>query len=103
MEVVARAEALDRGHLGAVRLGGEDRAALNGLAVQVHGAGAAVRGVAPDVRAGKSELVAQPVDEEESRLDLRVAPLTVDGGLHAYGRAHLLLPGSVSSLGRGCY
>jgi Rrf2 family protein len=58
------AEALDRGDLAAVGLGGEDGARLHRDAVQCHRAGAALGGVTADVGAGEPEAVAQEVDEE---------------------------------------
>ena len=53
-----------------VGLDGEQHAALHRLAVQVDRAGAAVAGVAADVRAGQLEVVAEEVDEQPPRVDV---------------------------------
>ena len=60
--VTSRAVGLDR----------QDRARLHRLAVEVHGAGAAVGRVAPDVGAGEAQLVAQRVDEQEPWLHVQL-------------------------------
>ena len=78
VEVVDLADALDRRHLVAVGLDGEDGARLHRLAVEEDGAGAARGRVAADHRARQPELLAQVVDEELSRLDLRRVALAVD-------------------------
>ena len=54
--------------LGAVGLDREHRAALDGLAVQLDGAGAAQRRLAADVRTGESDHLAQVMNQEKSRL-----------------------------------
>ena len=69
---------LDRLDLAAVGADGEHRARLGALAVDEDGACAAMAGVAADVRPGQQEHVAQEVDEEEARLDVRLARLAVD-------------------------
>ena len=67
--------ALDGLDLGAVRLHGEQQARADGDAVEPDGARAADAVLAPDVRPGQSERVAQEVGEQEPRLDLfAVAP-----------------------------
>ena len=48
-------------------------------AVQLHGAGAAVAGVAADRRADLADAFPQVVHEEQPRLDLVLALLPVDG------------------------
>ena len=70
--VVAVGEALDGRDVGAVRLDGEHRAALDGLAVDVDGARAALAGVAADVRAGQVEVLAEGLDEQSSGLDVEL-------------------------------
>jgi hypothetical protein len=65
-----RGDPLDRRHLAAVGLHGEDGAALHGLAVEVDGAGAAVAGVAADDGADLPQLLPQVVDEECPRFDV---------------------------------
>src|SRR5882724_2613094 len=62
MELAALLQALDRGDLGAVGLDGEHRARLHRIAVEDHGARAAVRRVAADVRARHPEHFADEVD-----------------------------------------
>src|SRR5439155_24557168 len=61
-----------------VRLDGEHRARLDRLAVEQDRARAARRGVAADVRARQPELLAEEVDEELPRLDLRLVQRAVD-------------------------
>ena len=66
--------------VGAVGLHREDRAGLRAAAVDEDGAGAALAGVAADVRAGQAQLLAQEVDEQHAGLDVRpcaTLPLTV--------------------------
>src|SRR5690349_20474059 len=73
------AHSLDRPDLRAVRLGGQQRARLDRLAVEVNGARAAVGRVAADVRTGQSQRLAQEVDQEQPGLDLGALLSTVDG------------------------
>src|SRR5688572_23778903 len=68
MEAGAVGDALDGPDLATVGLDGEHRARLGALAIDVDGAGATVAGVAPDVRPGQPEVLAQEVDEEQARL-----------------------------------
>src|SRR4051812_17065493 len=58
VQLAAGGEPLDRGDLGALGLDREHGARLDGLAVNVDGARAALAGVAADVRAGEPELLA---------------------------------------------
>ena len=76
---VLAGEALDGRDLGAVGLDREQHAALHRLAVEEDRAGAAVAGVAADVRARQVEVVADEVDEQLARLDLALVALAVDG------------------------
>src|SRR5260370_13779357 len=62
----------------AVGLHGKHRARLHGTALPQHGARAAVRGVAPDVRPRQPQDVADQVDEQEPRLDVRLVLLAID-------------------------
>ena len=55
MQLAVAAHALDRGDLGAVDLRREDGAALDRLAIEMHGAGPAVGRVAADVGARQAE------------------------------------------------
>ena len=52
---------------------------LHRPAVDVHRARAALAGVAADVRAGQSELLAQELDEQRPRIDGPADRLAVDG------------------------
>ncbi len=72
-------QALDREHLGAVGLDRQEGAGLHRLAVDVHGAGAAVGGLAADVAAGLLQLLAKDVDQQFPRLDQGLDRLPVQG------------------------
>ena len=63
--------------VGAVGLDREDRARLRAAAVDEHRAGAALAGVAADVRAGEVQLLAQEVHEQHPRLDVGFPHLAV--------------------------
>ena len=88
---VAR-EPLDRLDRRAVGLDGEQHAALHRQPSTMDRAGAAVAGVAADVRPGQVEVVADEVDEQAARLDLALVALAVD-----LDRDRALVDGSVSS------
>src|SRR5262249_58395897 len=66
-------QAFDRGDLGAVRLHGEHETGARRLAVDQHGAGTADAVLAPDVRAGEGQVLAEKIDEELAGL---APPLT---------------------------
>src|SRR6266581_3054515 len=102
MEGAVLGEPLDCRHLVAVGLDGEHGARLDGLAVEQHNAGTAVRRVASDVGAGEAQLVAQEVNEERARLDLTfvVAPVDRDANGLEHG---LLLSRKGSSVAVGSY
>src|ERR1041384_918855 len=72
-------EAFDGGDGAPARLHCQLGAGLDRLAVDEHRAGAAARGVAPDVRAGEAQVGAQEVDQQHARLDVTRALGTVDG------------------------
>ena len=57
--------------------------ALHGPAVDMHDAGAALAGVAADVRAGQAQVLAQELHEQRARLDVGCDRFAVDG--HRYG------------------
>src|SRR5947207_4536823 len=59
-----RREPFDRGDRRSVGLDREDRARLRAPAVDEDGAGAALTGVAPDVRSGQTLLFAEKVNKE---------------------------------------
>src|SRR5215210_6491460 len=92
-ELAAGRQALDRLDLGAVGLDGKEHAALHQLAVDDHGAGAAVAGVATDVAAGEIEVVADEVHEQASALDLALVrrPVHLDRDRPARRGLHQLL------------
>ena len=83
---------LDRLKALALRLDGEHRAALDGLAVDEDRARAALAGVAADVCAGEPQVVAQVVHEQQARLNLVLVPAAVDGGGDLQLHAVLLIP-----------
>jgi hypothetical protein len=85
VQLVAVGHALDGLDLGAVGLDGKHRAALHRVAVDVHRARAAVGGVTADVRAGQTQVVAQQMDQEQTRLDFDLVVLPVDGEAHGNG------------------
>jgi hypothetical protein len=78
VKVAVVREPLDRRDVGAVRLDGEHGAGLHRHPVEMHGAGAALGGVAGDLRPGQAEAVADEVDEERPRLDFGLAGNAVD-------------------------
>src|SRR6266850_1744663 len=80
VELAVLLQALHGADLRAVRLDREHRARLHRLAVEQHGAGAAVRGVAADVRPGQAQVLAQEVDEQQPGLD----PELVRGAVHRH-------------------
>jgi hypothetical protein len=64
--------------------------AFTGVVVDVHGARAALRGVAADVRAGETQVVAQQLDQQRPRVDRGVDGLAVDGQRKRDGHVLLL-------------
>jgi hypothetical protein len=64
VQLVSVGDALDRQDVGALALHREDRAGFDGLAVDVDDAGAALAGVAADMRAGEAQLLAQQLDQQ---------------------------------------
>ncbi len=88
---VGSRDALDGEDLGALGLDREDGAGFDRLAVEIDGAGAAMAGVAADMRAGQVQLLAQEMDQKRARLDQRFDRLAVD--LHRdLGLGHMLSP-----------
>ena len=63
----ATGQALDGFHVAALALHGEVRAGLHRLAINVHGAGTAVAGLAADMRAGKAHFFTQKMNQEGAR------------------------------------
>ena len=56
--------------VGAFALHGERGAGLHRLAVEMDDAGAALRGVAADMRAGEPQVLAQELDQERAGIDI---------------------------------
>ena len=71
-------QAFDAGDAPALGLQRQHRAALHRLAVEQHGAGAALAGVAADMGAGQAELLAQHFDQQALGVDLQLHGLAVD-------------------------
>ena len=72
-------QALDGRDLDAVGLDAEQRAGLHRRAVVEHRAGAAARGIAPDVGAGEAQVLAEHVHQQHARLDVEGVGGAVDG------------------------
>jgi hypothetical protein len=79
MQPVDRANSLDRSYLATSDLHGQNRAGLDGVAVQQHGAGATIGRVAAHMSAGEAESLADEVDQEQTRLDVGLDVSAVDG------------------------
>src|ERR1700733_376292 len=69
IQLVAGRDSFDGQHLRAVRLHCEHGAALDGFSVDVHGASAAQRCLASDMRARQTGHFAQVVNQQQARLD----------------------------------
>src|SRR5215468_4885141 len=78
MELAVPLQSLDRLHLVAVGLDREEGTGFDRHAVEQDGTRPAVGGVAADVRTGQAQRLAQEVNEQQSRLDLRLMRLAVD-------------------------
>src|SRR5712671_1013154 len=70
VELAVLLQALHGADVRAVGLYRQHRARLHRLAVQEHRAGAAVGGVAADVRPGQPQILAEQMDQEQPRLDV---------------------------------
>ena len=92
---------LDRRDARAVGLDREHRAALDRLAVDRDGAGAALARVAADVGAGQLEVLAQELDEHPSRLDVPLPRLAIDGERDVLDHGWSLLPRDLRESGIG--
>src|SRR6266566_352474 len=79
VELITLGHAFDGRKAAAVRLDGEHRAALDRLAVDVDRAGAALAGVAADVRSGQTHDIPEVVHEQQPRFDLVLVLAPVDG------------------------
>src|SRR5919109_1522491 len=86
MQFAVGRQALDRGYVAAVGLDREHGARLHRVSIEMDRAGAAHRRVAADLRAREVELVADEVDEQRPRLDLRLVADAVDRERDRYHR-----------------
>src|SRR6266568_7466219 len=97
-------QAFDRLDLAAISLHGQQRAGLDGLAIEQDRACATVRRIAPDMSASKVQVLADEVDQQESGLDRGGEFRTVDAQCHVAGRywfdAHAVPPRARSSARR---
>src|SRR5437762_3951511 len=89
MQMTGARQAFDGGDVGAVRLHGEHRARLHGLAVDEDGTGAADARLAANVRSGQAARIAQIVHEQDTRLDGVIAWGVVDAEPNRNGHGHL--------------
>src|SRR3954447_5848509 len=92
-------DGFDREDVGPLRPHRYDRAALDRLPVHVSCAGAALGGVAADVRAGEAQVLADESDEERALLDLSRDRFPVD--LHRNFDRHAALLSSGLHYGGG--
>src|SRR6185369_7619706 len=76
--LLRRPQPLQRDHLPRAQLRDRQHARAYGLAVDQHGAGAALRQAAPELRAVQSEVVAQDVEERRVGFDIDLVGLAVD-------------------------
>ena len=85
MQGVALRQTFDGGDARAVGLSRQHGAGFDGLSVEMHGAAAALAGVAAEVRAGQAELLAQQVDEQGPVFALNGLGLAIDGEFDVHG------------------
>jgi hypothetical protein len=76
--------AFDGKDLAAFSLYRKDGAGLDGLAVEIDGAGTAMGGVAADMRTGQAQMLAQEVDQQRARFDLCGDLAAIDGHRHPH-------------------
>ena len=79
--------ALDGSDLFAISLRGKDGAALDSLAVEMDGTGAARRRVAADVGAGEPGVFTDVVDEQRAWLDIMCLLCAIDVDRNFHGRS----------------
>ena len=94
MQGVAVRDGLDGQHRAAFGLHRQQGASLDGLAVDMDDAGAALAGVAADMRAGQTELLAQQLHQQGAAFDRRRNRLAVHGEAHRL--LHRDLPASIT-------
>src|SRR5215210_560009 len=80
-------EPLDGGERAAVRLDREHQAGADGLAVELHGAGAADALLTAHLRAGEAGAMPDEVRQQRARLDLALVAALVDLHAHPHARA----------------
>ena len=90
VELAVALQALDGGDPFALLHGRKGHAGHDAVAVDMHGAGAALPAVAPSLRARQTELPAQRVEQRRARLDRDGAKLPIDGQLHVNGSCFLV-------------
>src|SRR5947208_11545090 len=82
MQAAGRRETLDGGDRRTVRHDGEHRAGFDGMAVDIDRTGAALRGVATDVRSGQTEIIPQQMDQQLAWFDRNNVAHAVDVDCH---------------------
>jgi hypothetical protein len=79
---------LDRSNRFAIGLHRQNRAGFYRSIIKVDRAGAALAGIATHVRAGQTQLFAQKINQQGSRLDLGLMLYSIDG--HSYRESRVL-------------
>ena len=79
VQSAVRGKPLDGGDGRAVHGDRERRAGLHRLAVEMHDAGAALRGVAADMGAGQPQVLAQELHQQRARVDIGRHRIAVHG------------------------
>jgi hypothetical protein len=79
VQLALSSDTFDGGHVRAFAGHRESCARLDGPAVHMNKAGAALARVATDMRARQAKVFAQEIDEQEARLDFRCLWLSVHG------------------------
>ena len=75
-------EAFNGAHIRAIAHHGERRARLHAFAIHMHHAGAALAGIAADMRAGHAELFAQQFHQKCAAFNFSGMGLTIHGQSH---------------------
>src|SRR5581483_1165907 len=79
MQLAVLHERLHRGNGLSLRLNGQHRASVDGLVVEQHGAGAALAAIANALGSRDIKLIAQRIQQSDTRLNLEAAGLAIDG------------------------
>ena len=86
VQLVTLSQALDSGDVRSLAGQRQYRAGFNTRVVQMHGATAALGGIATDVGAGESEMLAQELHKQRAAFNLATDGLAVDGHVyHGHG------------------